>query len=321
MQIRRKLALNPGPGSSLLLLFVLVSLTILLAGWLALRLLMAASGSLGVQHGFHMLAEDCLLMLKSPDLADRLLAYSLLAAVGANAVFALWTLVRQLGYTYAAVQQLRCTSLPLPAAVAATATKIGLAGRVKLIESEQPFAFCYGLLFGRICVSTALLAVVGQGVELEAVLLHERYHLRHHDPLKMAFAAAISRVCFLLPLANDLYRHYLAARELAADQATLATQGASQPLTAALYRLVTNRPEQPKAPLVAQMLDSSGAVLNARFDALLGKANPYPLLLPNRHLLRSGGALLLLIAALLVSYAAHGGLVLMTIGHWLQGYC
>ena len=42
-----------------------------------------------------------------------------------------------------------------------------------------------GSLIPRICLSTGLMALMSEA-ELEAVLLHERYHLRSRDPLNEA---------------------------------------------------------------------------------------------------------------------------------------
>jgi hypothetical protein len=138
----------------------------------------------------------------------------------------------------------------------------------------------------------------------------------------MMIASATSRAFFFLPIAADLYRHYMAMRELAADQAAIAAQGVRWPLAKALYSLAASQQAVSATTLVAQVLDRSDAqVLNARFDALLGEASPYPLSVSRRRMRRSllvatGFALLLLF-----SYAAHGGLVLLTVEHWLQGFC
>lgn len=67
------------------------------------------------------------------------------------------------------------------------AEHLRLANRVDVVRSEQPYAYCYGLLRPRICLSTGLVHLLDDE-ELEAVLLHERYHLQNYDPLKIVLA-------------------------------------------------------------------------------------------------------------------------------------
>ncbi len=310
------------PDTSLLLLFSAVASITILLGWLALRLLLGAGGELKGQPGLHLMLDNCMLLLTSSDPADRLLAYSLIAGLVWVAGIVLWQPLVQLRRTRAAISQINQKRRPLPDDLAQMVASVGLAGRVTLVESDEPLAFCYGALTSRICISTALVKSLASGGELEAVLLHEGYHLRHHDPLKMAVAAALSRAFFFLPVVADLYRHYLAMRELAADQEAVAAQRTPEPLAAALYQLATAHPHMAAPPVAANVMDrADGAVMNARFDALLGVTNPYHRRLSSRKIAVSLGFVALASLLLALTYTAHHGLVLATLEHWLQGYC
>lgn len=317
---RRRITL--GPGASLLLLFTLIATSAALLGWLALRLVMAGGGTLLEQSGVRRLVDDCMIMLRSPDLADRLLAYSWIAGLGAVIILGVATLVIQVRRTTGTVCQLHMVNLPLTQAISDACRRADLQGRVTLVESEQPFAFCYGMFRSRVCISTGLVATLGAGRELDAVFLHEKYHLRHHDPLLMAVAQAATRAFFFLPLVNDLYQHYRVVRELAADQTAIAAQGVREPMAAALYHLALYQQENGRPTLVAYVLERSDAgTLNARLDALLGEASDYPFRSSRQRVRRTLLVTVAFSVLLSLSYAAHGGLVLLTIGHWIQGSC
>jgi Zn-dependent protease with chaperone function len=89
--------------------------------------------------------------------------------------------------------------------------------------------------------------------ELEAAILHERGHARHHDQL---IAAGLSFVVDLLPLpASDLVATYRRARELAADDHALQTVQA--PDLAAALLVFVNSPKR-FAGLAASMGDYAG---------------------------------------------------------------
>lgn len=73
--------------------------------------------------------------------------------------------------------------------------------------------------------------------ELQAVLAHERYHVRNRDPLKVVIARALSRAFFVLPAIGWLHHRYLARRELAADRRAVKESG-RQSLVGALVKAV-----------------------------------------------------------------------------------
>jgi Zn-dependent protease with chaperone function len=71
-------------------------------------------------------------------------------------------------------------------------------GDVLVIEDEFPRAFCAGLLRPRVYVSSGAVALLDEHA-LRAVLLHERHHMRRHDPLRLAAGRAIARALFFAP--------------------------------------------------------------------------------------------------------------------------
>src|SRR5207245_144559 len=143
-----------------------------------------------------------------------------------------WSLARQLRDSRRLARRVRALALPLPEAVAASARGVGLAGRVVLVDSPQQFSFAYGALTPRVAVSRGLVELAS-GEELAAVLVHERYHVRNLDPLKVLVARALPATFFYLPAFGGLRERYVAGRELAADRRAVAHYG-RKPLAGAL---------------------------------------------------------------------------------------
>ncbi len=112
-----------------------------------------------------------------------------------------------------------------------------LQNKVYLIENNRTFAFCFGILNPKIYISTNLLSLMNEK-EIEAVLLHEKYHLKHRDSLTMLIATVLQHLFPFFPLFSDLIRNYKIEREIAADQQAIQTLGTAQPVTAVLKKLL-----------------------------------------------------------------------------------
>jgi Zn-dependent protease with chaperone function len=118
-----------------------------------------------------------------------------------------------------------------------SAARVGLAGRVDLIDAVEPSAFTWGLRRPRVAVSTALVEQL-DAPELDAVLAHERYHVTNFDPAKLFATRALPAAFFYLPVMRPLLDRYLTARELAADRRALDHHGV-RPLAGALLKVVS----------------------------------------------------------------------------------
>lgn len=108
-------------------------------------------------------------------------------------------------------------SLPPPRRLVNAAAAAGLAGRVSLLDRDEPCCFVHGALAPRVAISRGLLARLIDG-ELRAVLEHERYHVGAVDPLKGMIGGAIVSALLWAPPLPTLFRRYEASRELAADR-------------------------------------------------------------------------------------------------------
>lgn len=245
---------------------VLVSTTLMLAAlWSAHHLLVAGAPVLasGAWPGL-----SCLLLPAERDLPAHLASYAFLAAIAAATTSGLWTLVQQYRQTRSLLQACLALRSPRWRALRPVVQGLGLEGRVDVVEIPAPMAFCYGYIRPRILVSTGLLASLPRQ-ELEALLLHEREHLRQRDPLKVAIGKLLASAVFFAPLVGALHRRYLVEKELAADRAAIVEQGSSDSLAAALLRLIEVEGQAPPAY-------SAGGdeALEARIDVLLGNEAP-----------------------------------------------
>jgi Zn-dependent protease with chaperone function len=112
--------------------------------------------------------------------------------------------------------------------------------RLALVDCDEAFSFTFGIRRPCVVVSRGLVAGLDEG-ELRAVLAHERYHVRNHDPLKIVVARAVPSAFFFLPALRHLRVRYAAGRELAADRRAMRASG-RRSLVGALYKLAGGGP-------------------------------------------------------------------------------
>ncbi|MCL5256421.1 MAG: M56 family metallopeptidase, partial [Chloroflexi bacterium] len=119
-------------------------------------------------------------------------------------------------------------------------SQLGLDGKLDLIDDHRLYSFCCGFLRPKVCISHTLANSLTDA-ELKAVLLHEKYHLKNRDPLKILLSRAMAEMLFLLPVASNLRDRYIRAKELAADDATVDFMGTELPLASALLKILSQR--------------------------------------------------------------------------------
>jgi Zn-dependent protease with chaperone function len=131
-----------------------------------------------------------------------------------------WTGVTGFVATIRCNRQLQRCAAPLPTRLARLGGDLGLASQVTYLAAPQPMACCYGLLRPRIAITAGLVERLDD-IELAAVLLHEREHLRRRDPLRYLVLETLAAAAFMLPLAAALRERAAARIEVAADRAAL----------------------------------------------------------------------------------------------------
>lgn len=100
----------------------------------------------------------------------------------------------------------------------AAARVAALEVRPGVVADPAPRAFCVGVLRPRVVVTTGALARLSAR-ELDAVLAHERVHVRRRDGLRLLLARALADGLFFCPGALQLAARLAALAELQADAA------------------------------------------------------------------------------------------------------
>lgn len=248
----------------------------LLLGWIA--------G--GVEH----LGELALRCLRSPlavlDTVAHAGSVGAVAALVAAATIMAGTVARQWATGRAIGRAVARARTPVAdRALTKAAATAGVAGQVDVVAARRPFAFVYGWRRPRICISTGLIERVS-GRELQAVLLHERWHAVQRDPIRLTAAAAIERGLRFVPPVAASAAQFAAAVEIAADRFVVAEMGHARWLARALLRVEANSP----TPAFAGRIET-------RVAALVGNVVD-----PPRRCLKA--------AAAIVAEAAAAGLLL-----------
>ena len=150
---------------------------------------------------------------------------------------AIRSLRRQLAATRAFEARVRRDRIDPAADVLDAAQRLRIR-RVDFVDDDRVYSFTYGLTAPRVVVSRGLVRRTDTE-QLQAVLAHERYHVRNLDPLKMLVARVLRSALFFLPTLRILHDRYFAGRELAADRAAYRACG-REPLAAALYQVAAS---------------------------------------------------------------------------------
>lgn len=210
------------------------------------------------------------------------------------------SLFRQLHATLVLIRSLLARRIAVPTRVLTAARGLGIDGRIDVVDDARPFSFCYWFLRPRICVSTALVRRLDEE-ELRAVLFHERYHLRHRDPLRLVIARYFAAGLYVVPVVEDLVAHFTLEKELEADEDAVTAMGDVRPLARALYALLPDADEVSLGLLVPV---GSLSVTQARIDHLV-EGRPLPVGISLTRVALSFGAL----AAASILAAVPGPLV------------
>lgn len=226
--------------------------------------------------------------------AARTAVVALLVASAIMVIKRLWRTQRLVTALYTAVAAGARTDLP--PRLTGLSVQLGLAYPVVLLTSQEPMAFCFGLLRPRICVSTSLLRTLSD-TELKAVLLHEAHHCRHFDPLRTFLAELLAALFFFLPVAVEWRKCFIASTELAADRYAMNLVGRF-PLAGALHKLLIHPSSLPFPEGVAGV--SGFNTLDARLTQLLDNTT-MTLRLSHRSLVSS--SLLLILGCFILQIA------------------
>lgn len=132
-----------------------------------------------------------------------------------------------------------------------------------LVELGRPVSFTAGLLCPVTVLSTSLRARLS-AEELEAVLAHERAHLRRRDNLARLAADASATLLVIMPTVWYYRRRLRSALEEAADDAAVAMGVQPEDLAGALSAMEAAAERGPREPSLAELLIPEPALPAAR---------------------------------------------------------
>ncbi len=107
---------------------------------------------------------------------------------------------------------------------------------ILVVRDDAFVALTLGMLRPKIVLSTALFEMFDDK-ELEAVLLHERYHCRNNDGPKMFLSALLADAFGYWPLIHPILRYYRTWKELFADRYAIREMGTELYLGSVLLKL------------------------------------------------------------------------------------
>lgn len=137
---------------------------------------------------------------------------------------------------------------------------------IQIIDQEKPVVFCYGYMRPRIVISQGMMQLLNEQ-ELRAVLLHEKYHLIHRNPLQTLFIHTAAAVFFFVPGLRRFAADFQTQLEIAADEMAVEAGHNTRHIAGALYALLDY--QQVHGPSFA--LFFHGHIMEQRIDALSGK--------------------------------------------------
>lgn len=115
--------------------------------------------------------------------------------------------------------------------------KYRLSEKVKVIQDKKPLAFCLGFFEPKIYLSTGLIKLMNL-YELEAIILHEKYHLLKKDNTLLVVVSFIKQFFLFFPVFIDFFDSLIKTREVQADRYGSILLGKRQPVAAAFKKLL-----------------------------------------------------------------------------------
>lgn len=100
----------------------------------------------------------------------------------------------------------------------------GWGTEIIVIRGDAFVALTIGMLQPKIVVSTKVLKMFDEK-EVQAILLHEKYHCRNYDGLKTFFSALLADAFVYLPIVKPIIRYHQTWQELFADRFAIRQMG------------------------------------------------------------------------------------------------
>lgn len=154
----------------------------------------------------------------------------------------------------------------VPAPIDQLLVNFNLVDKVIVIDTEKPFVFCFGLLRPRICLSSGFIHMLSIE-ELRAAILHEAYHYRRCDPLRIFVVQVLAKTFFFLPVVAEWAANYEANMEILADGFAIQNAGKTA-LAGAILRFASI--SSPESEFAVPAISSRFSANASRIAGFLG---------------------------------------------------
>lgn len=126
----------------------------------------------------------------------------------------------------------------IPKKVQNIALQLHIIDKIDVVQNNTFSSFCYGFFFPRICISLEFVNTLTKK-ELHAVLIHESYHLKNNDPVKVLLSQVAISLFFFVPVLRDFQKYYALTKEINADKLVIKTNFLNE-LKSALIKTLDN---------------------------------------------------------------------------------
>lgn len=187
-------------------------------------------------------------------------------------IYSVGLLTFNLMKTYFYKSKLRISQI-LPSKLYNLLLKLKVEKKIVLFDDPKPQAFCLGIVHPKIYISTSLIRIMNIK-ELEAILLHEKYHLNKNHNLFLVIFSLINNLFLFFPFINDLYKRYMVKKEIEADRSTLNILNDRFILISSFKKLLTHDALQyPSLSYISSYSNDSS--LEMRIKEIIGLHPPY----------------------------------------------
>lgn len=126
----------------------------------------------------------------------------------------------------------------IPSRIKKIENQFDLKNKIQILSDYKPRAFCMGIFFPKIYLSTGLLHMIN-GKELNAIILHEKYHITHRDNLVLVCLHFLRNLLFFFPFAHDIVNYFELKEEMSADEEAIRKLGDHTFIISALKKMLT----------------------------------------------------------------------------------
>ncbi|OGK20935.1 hypothetical protein A2866_00260 [Candidatus Roizmanbacteria bacterium RIFCSPHIGHO2_01_FULL_39_8] len=132
----------------------------------------------------------------------------------------------------------------IPQYIQDVSLKHDLGDKIIIFRNTKPSAFCLGIKDAKIYLSTKLLEIMS-GKEIEAIILHEKYHLLNKGTFLVLIATFFRELFLLFPILTDVAMSFIRQKETEADGYALSYFKNPDIVLSAFKKLISHQETNP----------------------------------------------------------------------------